>query len=200
MSIKALVIYWISRSYWQVLPQLGCGDTCQIWMWLKSNRCFCKIRNWKINVQSFSNPPLHHHMLLVAFSIQFRITITPEDINRILGCDGATFMGNKCSILLHRWSEFFFSYELFFCGRNAMYVFGKMKPVQAVNMTYLYRICPKTHVNPRLVCLTSRAVSYLLIYSAVFQVQPLSCEARNILGFWHHQGISSHDIDLICPE
>ena len=28
---------------WQVSPQLSCGDTCQIWMWLnRSNKYFCK--------------------------------------------------------------------------------------------------------------------------------------------------------------
>ena len=44
----------------QVSPQLSCGDTCQIWMWLKgSNRYFCKIENFaqgEISRQSFSNP------------------------------------------------------------------------------------------------------------------------------------------------
>ena len=45
---------------WQVAPQLGCGDNCQIWMWFKeSNRLFCKIESFaygEINEQSFSNP------------------------------------------------------------------------------------------------------------------------------------------------
>ena len=45
---------------WQVLPQLSCGDTCQILMWFEeSNMYFCKIENFaygEINEQSFSNP------------------------------------------------------------------------------------------------------------------------------------------------
>ena len=45
---------------WQVLPQLSCSDTCQIWMWFKeSNRYFCMIENfayWEISERSFSNP------------------------------------------------------------------------------------------------------------------------------------------------
>ena len=45
---------------WQVLPQLCCGDTCQIWMWLKEcNRYFCEIENFaygEIDERSFSNP------------------------------------------------------------------------------------------------------------------------------------------------
>ena len=45
---------------WQVLPQLSCGNTCQIWMWFReSNRYFCKIENFaygEISERSFSNP------------------------------------------------------------------------------------------------------------------------------------------------
>ena len=45
---------------WQVLPQLSCGDTCQIWMWCKqSNRYFDRIETFaygEINERSFSNP------------------------------------------------------------------------------------------------------------------------------------------------
>ena len=45
---------------WQVLPQLSCGDTCQIWMWFReSNRYICKIENFaygEISERSFSNP------------------------------------------------------------------------------------------------------------------------------------------------
>ena len=45
---------------WQVLPQLSCGDTCQIWMWFReSNRYFCKIENFaygEISERSLSNP------------------------------------------------------------------------------------------------------------------------------------------------
>ena len=45
---------------WQVSPQLSCGGTCQIWMWLKEfNMYFCKIENFaygEINERSFSNP------------------------------------------------------------------------------------------------------------------------------------------------
>ena len=45
---------------WQVSPQLSCGDTCQIWLWIKeSNRYICKIENFaygKINERSFSKP------------------------------------------------------------------------------------------------------------------------------------------------
>ena len=45
---------------WQVLPQLSCGDTCQIWMWFKEfNGYFCEIENFaygEIDERSFSNP------------------------------------------------------------------------------------------------------------------------------------------------
>ena len=45
---------------WQVLPQLSCGDTCQIWMWFKEcNRYFCEIENFaygEINERILSNP------------------------------------------------------------------------------------------------------------------------------------------------
>ena len=44
----------------QVLPQLSCGDTCQIRMWFKEcNRYFCEIKNFaygEIDERSFSNP------------------------------------------------------------------------------------------------------------------------------------------------
>ena len=46
MIVKTYVSYWISHIR-QVLPQLSCGDTCQIWMWFKeSNRYHCKINNF----------------------------------------------------------------------------------------------------------------------------------------------------------
>ena len=49
---------------WQVLPQLSCGDTCQIWMWCKqSNRYFDRIKSFaygEINERSFSNPHLRY--------------------------------------------------------------------------------------------------------------------------------------------
>ena len=45
---------------WQVSPQLGCGDTCQIWMWFEeSDTYFCHIENFaygEINERNFSNP------------------------------------------------------------------------------------------------------------------------------------------------
>ena len=59
LSKQTLVIEY-QVYIWQVLPQLSCGDTCQIWMWFrKSNRYFCKIENCaygEINERSFSNP------------------------------------------------------------------------------------------------------------------------------------------------
>ena len=46
---------------WQVLPQLSCGDTCQIWMWFKDcDRYFCEIENFaygEIDERNFSIPP-----------------------------------------------------------------------------------------------------------------------------------------------
>ena len=46
--------------FWQVSPQLSCGDTCQIWMWYReSNWYFCKIEKFaygEIDERSFSNP------------------------------------------------------------------------------------------------------------------------------------------------
>ena len=52
------VVYHV--HIWQVLPQLSCGDTCQIWMWFEeSSMYFCKIENFaygEINERSFNNP------------------------------------------------------------------------------------------------------------------------------------------------
>ena len=51
---------WYHVHIWQVSPQLSCGDTWQIWTWLKvSNLYFCKIkisRDGEINERSLSNP------------------------------------------------------------------------------------------------------------------------------------------------
>ena len=51
---------WYQVHICQVSPQLSCGDTWQIWTWLKVfNLYFCKIkisRNGEINERSFSNP------------------------------------------------------------------------------------------------------------------------------------------------
>ena len=51
---------WYQVHIWQVSPQLSCGDTWQIWTWLKvSNLYFYWIiisRNEEINEWSFSNP------------------------------------------------------------------------------------------------------------------------------------------------
>ena len=45
---------------WQVLPQLICDDTYQIWMWFEeSNMYFCHMENFvygQINERRFSNP------------------------------------------------------------------------------------------------------------------------------------------------
>ena len=45
---------------WQVLPQLSCSDTCQIWMRFKEcNKYFCEIKNFaykEIDEWSFRNP------------------------------------------------------------------------------------------------------------------------------------------------
>ena len=67
---------------WQVLPQLSCGDTCQIWMWFReSNRYFCNIENFaygEISERSFSNPHPWHgsyrnlHMKFNDFSMTFK--------------------------------------------------------------------------------------------------------------------------------
>ena len=75
---------------WQVLPQLSCSDTCQIWMRFKeSNMYFCDIENFaygEINERGFSNPhpstaatpqtdifvqyiPTNMHMVLLWFII-----------------------------------------------------------------------------------------------------------------------------------
>ena len=45
---------------WQVSPQLGCGDTFQIWMWFEEHDMyFCHIENFaygEIDERSFGNP------------------------------------------------------------------------------------------------------------------------------------------------
>ena len=49
-------------------PQLGCGDTCPIWMWCKkSNGYFCRIQNFtggEINEGGLSNPHSRYHIQL----------------------------------------------------------------------------------------------------------------------------------------
>ena len=58
--LKHWLPVWHYIHIWQVSPQLSCGDTWQIWMWLKvSNLYFCQIEiscYGEINEQSFSNP------------------------------------------------------------------------------------------------------------------------------------------------
>ena len=64
--------YMLATEYhvhtWQMLPQLSCSDTCQIWIWCKeSSRYFDRLENCvyrKINEQSFSNP----HLRIVAMA------------------------------------------------------------------------------------------------------------------------------------
>ena len=68
---------------WQVSPQLSCGDSCQIWMWLKeSNSHFCKIENFgygEINERSFSNP----HPWINAKLLPIRPSVTSYSIMSI---------------------------------------------------------------------------------------------------------------------
>ena len=56
---------------WQVLAQLSCGDTCQIWMWCKqSNRYLDRIKTFafgEINERSFSTPGIETFMVLAKF-------------------------------------------------------------------------------------------------------------------------------------
>ena len=51
---------WYQVHIWQVSPQLSCGDTWQIWIWLKlSDLYFCQIkisRNGEISERSLGNP------------------------------------------------------------------------------------------------------------------------------------------------
>ena len=50
-NFSTLPKYMLAIEYhvhiWQVLPQLSCGDTCQIWIWFKDfKRYFCEIENF----------------------------------------------------------------------------------------------------------------------------------------------------------
>ena len=62
---------------WQVLLQLSCGDTCQIWMQCTEyNRYFCKIENFaykEINRWSFSNP--HHRSATICRVFQRKMSM-----------------------------------------------------------------------------------------------------------------------------
>ena len=70
---------WFPIKYvhiWQMLLQLSCGDTCQIWMRLKKcSRYFCELKNFpyrKNNEWSFSTPPpqpTHPHSLFECFKL-----------------------------------------------------------------------------------------------------------------------------------
>ena len=64
-SMKILICFRISRSYWQVSPQLRCNDTWLIWAWFKgSNLRFYKSKNfysreineswWRHQMETFS--------------------------------------------------------------------------------------------------------------------------------------------------
>ena len=70
---------------WRVLPQLSCGDTCQIWMWCEhDNMCFCKIKNFaygKINERSFSNP---HPRNKKTSDTKYGNAIFVSDVNRTI--------------------------------------------------------------------------------------------------------------------
>ena len=59
-SPKCMLAIVYHVHIWQVLPQLSCGDTCQIRMWCKqSNRYFDRNETFaygEINERSFSNP------------------------------------------------------------------------------------------------------------------------------------------------
>ena len=71
---------------WHVSPQLSCGDTCQIWMWLKeSNRYFCKIKNFaygEISERSFSNP---HTRAIVSYVMQLLVQAHNLELQLKLG-------------------------------------------------------------------------------------------------------------------
>ena len=81
---------------WQVSPQLSCGDSWQIWMWLKeSNSYFCKIENFaygEINERSFSNPHPWSGSQLVCHSARCRSEIFFQEEWRF---DGSPLMSNK---------------------------------------------------------------------------------------------------------
>ena len=55
-------VYWMSRLYFTVSPQLSCGDTCQIWTFFKESILyFYKIENFadgEINERNFDDPTL----------------------------------------------------------------------------------------------------------------------------------------------
>ena len=66
-NLSALSKHTVDIEYhvyiWQVLPQLSCGDTCQIWMWFKgSNSYICKIENVAYGEINSNHQP--HHCLL----------------------------------------------------------------------------------------------------------------------------------------
>ena len=73
---SAMWIYTLAIEYhvyaWQVWP-LSCGDTCQIWLWLKEfNRYFCKIENF------------------VYGEIIEGALVTPTPAQKVLSCPGMT--------------------------------------------------------------------------------------------------------------
>ena len=77
LNFSALSKHVLAIEYhvyiWQVLPQLSCGDTGQIWMWFEeSNMYFCYVERFaygEINEQSFSNPhPWFHWCMCYLFN------------------------------------------------------------------------------------------------------------------------------------
>ena len=73
-SAKYMLAVEYHVHIWQVLPQLSCSDTCQIWMWCKEfNRYFDRIENFpyrEINERSFSNPHPWPWSLLLTWESQ----------------------------------------------------------------------------------------------------------------------------------
>ena len=75
-NFSALSKHTVAIAYhvyiWQVSPQLSCGDTWQIWMWLKEfDKHFRKIENFaygKINERRFSTPT-HDPLLWHSYKI-----------------------------------------------------------------------------------------------------------------------------------
>ena len=69
---------------WQVSPQLGCGGTCQIWMWLREfNMYFWQTETFaygEINERGFSNPtPWAYSLTIRCLTTKSREVSKPRD-------------------------------------------------------------------------------------------------------------------------
>ena len=115
-SPKYMLVIGYHAHIWQVLPQISCGDTCQIWMWFKEcKRYLCKIENFaygEIDERSFNNP--HPWSVLAGVNKGLHLPPLNHGVVRndrgagglLVGTSGivlVTFLSDKENCATHLW-------------------------------------------------------------------------------------------------